>query len=141
MMRFRRLTSEEFASLEQEFIKYLAQQGIPGEEWARRLVVREDVEEHLDGFSEYFFDRATAAIEFLERVDGEEVWHFQFSERSAALIRVRAGADGAAEVLGTGQKTYEPEARGREIFLLLEQGAKPADGSAFEALQSSLNPR
>ena len=141
MMRFRRLTSEEFASLEQEFIKYLAQQGIPGEEWARRLVVQEGVEEHLDGFSEYFFERATAAIEFLERVDGQEVWHFRFSERSATLIRVRTVADGTGEVLGTGQKTYEPEARGREIFLLLEQGAKPSDGASFEALQASLNPR
>lgn len=141
MMRFRRLTSEEFASLDQEFIKYLAQQGIPAEEWARRLVVQEGVEEHLDGFSEYFFDRATAAIEFLERADGEEVWHFQFGERSATLIRTGVQQTGKLEILGTGQKAYEPEARGREIFLLLEQGAKPADGQAFQALQSSLKPR
>ena len=139
MMKYRRLTTDEVDGLKQEFVHYLAQQGIPAEDWARRLVTNEGVEEHLDGFSEYFFDRATAAITFLERQDGDTTWLFSFGEREASLIRLQVDNHGQGQIAGTGQKTFEPEARGREIFLLLEQGAQPSKGEKFEAAQATLN--
>jgi hypothetical protein len=139
-MRYRRLTREEFEALEPEFVRYLASEGIPADEWAQRLASGEGVDAHLDGFSEMYFDRATAEIECLEFNSDKELWLFSFGERKAELVRLEALEDGKARLVGRGSKAYEPEARGREIFLLLEQGARPCSKERFEAVQTS-NPR
>ena len=87
-----------------------------------------------------YFDRATAAIECLEFRSEKELWLFAFGEREAELIRLEESENGKVRIVGTGSKSYEPEARGREIFLLLEQGARPCPKERFEAAQTS-NPR
>ena len=138
-MKYRRLTQEELREVEQEFIQYLAGEGIPSEEWAQMLVLQEGIDDHLDAFSELFFDRATGAIEFLERENEGETWLFRFGETNADLIRLMPNDSGQFRISGTGQQSYEPEARGREIFLLLEQGACPCDGERFLKAQSA-NP-
>lgn len=136
-MRYRRLTREEFEALEPEFVRYLASEGIPADEWAQRLVSGEGVDAHLDGFSEMYFDRATAEIECLEFRSDKELWLFAFGERGAELVRLEESEDRTVRLVGTGSKAYEPEARGREIFLLLEQGARPCSKERFEAVQTS----
>jgi len=138
-MKYRRLTQKELEEVEQEFIQYLAGEGIPSEEWAQMLILQQGIDDHLDAFSELFFDRATSAIEFLERENEGETWLFRFGETAAELIRLMPNGSGQFRISGTGQKSYEPEARGREIFLLLEQGAHPCDGKRFLKAQSA-NP-
>ena len=54
-MRFRRLTEEEFAALEPEFVKFLSSQGIDAVEWQKAKSEKpHKVEYLLDEFSTFF---------------------------------------------------------------------------------------
>ena len=130
--RFRNLTREELEGLELEFARFLASQGMPATEWAR--VSSEEparVEELIGEFSTMFWETTTSRLTYLERQGGGEQWLFKFGEDSAQLIRI--------DPEGTqfrGSKAYEPEARGQEVFLMLEQGAEPVPSERHEELDN-----
>ncbi|MBL6865555.1 MAG: hypothetical protein ISQ97_00495 [Flavobacteriales bacterium] len=138
MKRFRRLTKEELDAVRPEFVRYLASEGIAADDWAKKQVHHpEQVDACLDAFSERFWEGATAAIKYVEHSPSEEdVWVFQFDETSAKLIRC-VRAEGTV-TWSQGGKRFEQEARGHEIFQLLEQGARPCDPERFNAFQTEM---
>ena len=137
-MRYRRLTQEELSGVEAEFIRYLASEGISADDWKLKLDSHPlDVDTRLDAFSEIFWDGATRAIQSVEhRPTDSDLYVFHFGERSADVIHCKK--DNGMAHWSQGAKTYEPEARGREIFLLLEQGAKPCEKERFDAVQEEM---
>ena len=138
MKRLRRLTKEELDAVRPEFVRYLASEGIAADDWAKKQVHHpEQVDACLDAFSERFWEGATAAIKYVEHSPSEEdVWVFQFDETSAKLIRC-VRAEGTV-TWSQGGKRFEQEARGHEIFQLLEQGARPCDPERFNAFQTEM---
>ena len=138
MKRFRRLTKEELDAVRPEFVRYLASEGIAADDWAKKQVHHpEEVDACLDAFSERFWEGATAAIKCVEHAPSEEdVWVFRFDEMSAQLIRCLR-ANGSV-TWSQGGKKFEQEARGQEIFQLLEQGARPCDSERFSAFQKEM---
>ena len=95
-MRYRRLTSEELESVEVEFTKFLASQGLDAAEWQK---VKSDnphkVEQLLDEFSTFFWDSTTSRITYLEKVTKEDRWLFKFGESEAQVLRwqMKPGSD------------------------------------------------
>tara|TARA_Y100000385_G_scaffold286476_1_gene348561 strand:+ start:2401 stop:2835 length:435 start_codon:yes stop_codon:yes gene_type:complete len=132
MKRFRRLTKEELDAVRPEFVRYLASEGIAADDWTKKQANQDpDVVACIDEFSERFWEGATSAIQCLEHTPSKgDVWMFEFHEESAQLIRYTQ--KGTTTTWSEGGKTYEPEARGQEIFQLLEQGAKPCDPERFK---------
>ena len=130
--RFRNLTREELQGLELEFARFLASQGMPATEWAR--VSSEEparVEELIAAFSTVFWETTTSRLTYLERHDGGDTWYFKFGESGAQVLRI--------DPEGTrfqGAKSYAEEARGHEVFLILEQGATPVPSERHDGLDA-----
>ena len=130
--RFRTLTREELEGLELEFARFLASQGMPATEWAR--ISSEEparVKELIEEFSTMFWETTTSRLSYLERHDGGDTWYFKFGETKAHLVRI--------DPEGTrfqGTKPYAEEARGQEVFLILEQGATPVPSERHEELDA-----
>ena len=138
MKRYRRLTVEELEGVRPEFVKFLASEGIAADDWERKLQEdSSDVLACIDAFSETFCDGATGAIECLEHhPSADNLWVFHFAERSAHVIKCQKS--GEALAWSQGGKQFEPEARGQEIFLLLEQGAKPCSSARFKEIHNQM---
>jgi hypothetical protein len=125
-MRFRRLTEEEFTAVEPEFVKFLSSQGLDAAEWQKVKSENPHMVEYLlDEFSTFFWESTTSRITFLERHTDEDRWVFKFSESRAKVFRLIHKKDGGDPDVYRGEKEFPEEARGREIFLLLEQGLLP----------------
>lgn len=134
-MRYRRLTSEELEAVEVEFTKFLASQGLDAAEWQK---VKSDnphkVEYLLDEFSTFFWDSTTSRITYLEKVTKEDRWLFKFGESEAQVLRWQMKPGSDKPEISKGKKEFPQEARGREIFLLLEQGLLPCTPYRHEEL-------
>ena len=130
--RFRNLTREELQGLELEFARFLASQGMPATEWARISSEEpERVEALIAEFSTVFWETTTSRLTYLERHDGGDTWYFKFGETEANLVRI--------DPEGTrfqGTKSYPEEARGQEVFLILEQGATPVSSERHDELDA-----
>ena len=130
--RFRNLTREELQGLELEFARFLASQGMPATEWARISSEEpERVEALIAEFSAVFWETTTSRLTYLERHDGGDTWYFKFGETEAKLVRI--------DPEGTrfqGSKSYPEEARGQEVFLILEQGATPVPSERHDELDA-----
>ena len=134
-MRFRRLSDKELEAVENDFVKFLSSQGLDAPEWQK--VKSEDPEKVnflLDEFSTLFWESSTERITYLERTTEADRWVFQFNESSAKVIRW-VKKDGCENPeLYSGLKEFPQEARGREIFILLEQGLKPCPEERHDEL-------
>lgn len=139
MKRFRLLTKEELDAVRPEFVQYLASEGIAADDWTKKQVERpEDVQDCLESFSQRFWEGATASIQCIEHTPSEgDLWLFQFEETEAKLIRCVRKGD--AVTWSKGGKKFEQEARGQEIFELLEQGAKPCAPERFKTYQTEMD--
>jgi len=135
-MIFRRLTEEEFEALEPEFVKFLSSQGIDAPEWQK---VKSDspnkVEYLLDEFSTFFWESTTSRITYLEKYSDEDRWVFKFDESKAHVLRWLSGNKGTKPEVYKGTKEFPQEARGREIFMLLEQGLLPCTEDRHKELE------
>ena len=78
-----------------------------------------------------FWETTTSRLTYLERHDGGDTWYFKFGEDTAQLLRI--------DPEGTrfqGSKGYAEEARGQEVFLILEQGATPVPSEKHDELDA-----
>ena len=85
-MRFRRLTEEEFAALEPEFVKFLSSQGIDAVEWQKAKSEKpHKVEYLLDEFSTFFWESTTSRITYLEKIADEDRWVLNSTKQQHAF--------------------------------------------------------
>ena len=94
----------------------------------------------LDEFSTFFWESTTSRITYLEKVSADDRWLFKFNESSAEVLRWQKVEGKDKPDISKGQKEFPEEERGREIFLLLEQGLLPCTPDRHEELSKLFEP-
>lgn len=144
-MKYRRLSLEELESMESSFIRFLALQGISGDEWTR--LKSEDqarVNELVDQFSDMVIEQTLQQVTYLELktpqdlrcfhcqadtiimkgllVEGNTAVDFTRNQPPEEMMaQIRAAK--ANIKLYSGEKAYTQN-RELELFALIESGAK-----------------
>lgn len=153
-MTFRRLNTDELAALEQPFIKFLVANTITGADW-EKMKTQEPAraEKMLDIFSDFTFEERLKKVEYIQHQEPREWRLFKCAADRMFLIGLqvdvnsdidfttetdfsRMGADTEGSHIYRAEKAYT-RGREREIFELLEDGCRIADGKMFDVLAAS----
>lgn len=153
-MKYTRLTKEQFAALETEFINFLATQSITGPEWKRLKETQPELaEQELDIFSDLIWEGALNKAEYLQNISPQQLFLFQLEKTQMRLILIKVtdpskdisttegihwlqknmGSDNVE--LFTSAKAYS-EDRNKDVFGLIRQGAEITDGTLFKAFNA-----
>ena len=74
MYKYRRLTIDELEILKEDFVKFLASNGIDSLEWMKLKTENlEEANNHIDLFSDIVIDNALNNIQWLEFFDGKSM--------------------------------------------------------------------
>ena len=156
-MKYRRLTNDELAELEQEFVRFLAANTITADEWERlKEEGPEKVEQLIGLFSDIVFDKTLSKAEYLEHKTPQDLKTFHFQESKVVMngLRVEGPSNldftndvppeqmlgqlklsGARLQLYTAEKPYR-KLREQEMFDMMERGALISrDGALFKVLE------
>ncbi len=152
-MKYRRLTSEELKSLEQEFITFLSSHQITAQEWEEyKATSPEAAEEMINLFSDIVFDKILSDITFLELRDDRGYRVFRFGPKNADMIWIQyenvnpsRDSESIPEnwqdnpdefTIQTATKTYT-EPPNEEKFSLLQAGAEVIkDSDLFDLIDN-----
>lgn len=153
VMKYARLTMEQFIALEDEFIRFLATQSITGPEWEQIKKNKPQVAEaELDVFSDLIWEGVLAKVRFLENTDKQQCFLFSIADNGMELIHIKvkkASKDltvpedlawvcnnlfDSSITVKHGQKKYMTD-KNLEIFRLLQQGAQITEGEYFRAIR------
>ncbi|MEN8787915.1 MAG: DUF6495 family protein [Flavobacteriaceae bacterium] len=89
-MKYIRLTEEQLAELEQEFINFLATQSITAEEWEKLKKEKPQLaEEEIDVFSDLIWEGVLANVAYLENISPQHMHLFKCDEKEMNLISVK----------------------------------------------------
>lgn len=146
---YRRLRREELEELEPQFVRFLAAQSIPGEDWAKMKVTNETRANTLiDQFSNMVFDDVIKRTKFAEQRTERQLLTFRCGDEKLELrglvIEGETSLDlrqeePAEEMMAklklseanlkliSAERVYRPD-RATEVFALLEQQAKISQG-------------
>jgi len=157
-MTYRRLRREELEELEPQFVRFLAAQSIPGEDWAKMKVTDEARANTLiDQFSNMVFDDVIRRTKYAEQrterqlltfkcgdeklelrglvVHGETALDLRKEEPPEEMIAKLKLSDANLKIISA-ERIYRPN-REEEVFALLEQQAKISQGpELFDLLDS-----
>ena len=161
-MTYRRLRRDELEDLERAFVRFLAAQGIPADDWTRIKVA--DVpraDELVDQFSQMVFDDVLTRCAYVEQRGRHQLLVYRTGpdllEVRGLLAAPESGIDfrqnsPPAELLAAAQadpaplrvlraeRAYAPD-RATDLFALLERGARIATTSElFDALDQAGAP-
>lgn len=88
-MKYIRLTKEQLEELHQEFINFLATQGITGEEWTKIKTEKPELaEQELDVFSDLVWDDVLTRAEYLENYLPQQLFLFKLEKEIMHLVVV-----------------------------------------------------
>ena len=157
MIKYSRLTKEQFEELHQEFINFLATQSITGEEWQQ---IKEDkpdaAEEELDIFSDLIWEGVLSKANFLENISPQQLFLFKVEDNAMKLIVVKSKDDAIDITTKEGYKWLQEnfagdevefltatkefsEDRNGDIFTLVKQGANITKGALFTFFDKIVN--
>ena len=154
-MRFRCLNAAELAPLADEFIKFIALNGIDAGSWEKIKQTKPDeAEAFILDFSDMVFLRSLKNIKTIEFRTPARWRVFRFAETQAQMLEVhsidaettdleildlRDIFDGETHygniIFYKLEKNYVAERREDELFALLQSGATIAEDLVFEQLQ------
>jgi Family of unknown function (DUF6495) len=150
-MKYRLLSLEELAALEQDFVRFLASQSIPGSDWEKIKSYQPQRREELLGlFSDLVLERALNNIEYIEFRTPNDLKTFFYDQEMAYLqgvsienpsidftkkVDIQAILKDKKNKIHTYKlsKSYQQE-RNVELFALLQQGALVSDGVLYRVL-------
>lgn len=152
MMKYTRLTKEQFEELHYEFARFLASQQIDVNEWnALKKNKPEVAEQELDIFSDMVWEKSLQKVKFLEKYEKNAVYCFSIKDKSMKMIAIQitnATVDlttkkgilwlqqnfrsDKVEIL-RGEKPFAKE-RNLEIFELIQRGSIISDGQFYKSL-------
>lgn len=159
-LKYRRLTSPELDQLKDDFVKFLASNSIPADDWEK---MKKDENEKaigmIDIFSDMVFDRAISNIKFLELRSEKELRVFKCDTEKVELVGLTVAEENdldftngealkqlaSGEILlenygpkmYTSQKIYQ-ESREQELFKMMDMGCVPAPESLYMGLKSMI---
>lgn len=157
-MKYRRLTNEELAELETEFIRFLVSNTVTGDDWEK--IKKEDpkkAEGLIEIFSDIVFDKTISKIEYLEMKTPKDLKIFQCNKDNIELMGLKI--DGESELdlthdisseemmvklqssdaklqLYSANKKYKNENREQELFQMMQWGSLISDGKLFHLLRT-----
>ncbi|MFK7806358.1 MAG: DUF6495 family protein [Saprospiraceae bacterium] len=157
-MTYRRLTNDELAELETAFIRFLALNGIPADDWVK--IKSEDksrTEELIESFSDVVFHETLTKLEFLDfktkneirtfhcasdkivlrglLIEGETELDFTKNDDPKTMLS-KLQNDNAKMSMYVTEKKYKDNKREAELFKMMESGCLISDGSLFGLLES-----
>ena len=154
IMKYTRLTKEQFEELYQEFINFLATQAIDKAEWDKIKIEKPEVaEQELDVFSDLVWEGVLGRAEYLEHFSKNHIFLFQCFDtyvQSIVLISLVPETDFLTKEglqwlsdnmftetieIKTGKKVFTEE-RNASIFGLIQQGSFLSDGHLFKQIIS-----
>lgn len=149
LMKYRRLTKEQFEELHQEFINFLATQSITADEWQKIKDEKPEIaEQELDVFSDLIWEGVLKKVIYLENISPQQMHLFYLKEKEIKLIAIKIlqpGIDittkegfawfkqnfsGNQVDILTATKGYDME-KNEEKFKLIEKGAVITKGELF----------
>ncbi len=153
MMKYTRLTKEQFEALTDEFSKYLAVNSIDKSTWDDfKAHNQAKVDEHLDLFSDLIWDKVLNQTNYIEHFSKHYIFLFKCFEAHVESIVVRHQTDHidlmttkglqwmienlASEEIEiiVGNKPYEKD-RNLALFELIQQGAILSNGELYNQLK------
>ncbi|TGD58184.1 DUF6495 family protein [Flavobacterium humi] len=148
-MKYKRLTKEQFESLNEEFANFLATQSIDKKEWDEIKANKPEVaEQELDVFSDLIWEGVLNNTQFLEHFSKNHIFLFHTQEKMIQSIVLKSllaeidlmtveGLQWLSDNMFTdnveihlGKKEYEEE-RNTAIFDLITQGSILSDGQLY----------
>jgi hypothetical protein len=153
-MKYQRLSAAELENLKDDFIRFLASQGIDAPLWNSMKKERlEDAEKIIEIYSDLVYDQALSKCEFLEYLTPKEFTCLHFNERQTFVVGVRVsenssidlttshftvdlqkGLDSGEIQLFSASKKHE-KLREQEMFDWITKGAYMADEIWFTQFQ------
>lgn len=157
-MKYRRLTNDELAELENEFVRFLASNTITSDEWVRlKTDTPTKTEELIEVFSDVVFDKILGKVAYMEHRERQDLRLFHcledkmillglrvapnvgidFTQKQTAeemLAKFRKAPQGALKMYRA-EKVYKPN-RSAELFKMLENGCLISEGILFKTLSN-----
>lgn len=153
-MKYRRLTTEELESLEDEFVKFLASNQVTADEWVKlKEADSNKVHDFIELFSDIVLDKVFSNIEYLQHRSRQVIRVFWMQEDKVILTGLQISDPTKdltnplhLQVLGNpeerieGVKVFQTEKaykkpRTEEIFEMIETyGCQPAPQAMFDML-------
>lgn len=157
-MKYRRLTTEELAELETEFIRFLVSNTVTGDDWEK--IKKEDPEKAeglIEIFSDIVFDKTISKIEYLEMKTPKDLKIFRCNKDDIELMGLKiegeSDLDLTADIsseemmiklqssdaklqLYSANKKYKNENREQELFQMMQWGSLISDGKLFHLLRT-----
>ena len=88
-MKYRRLEIDELKSLEDEFVKFLSSNSIPGDDWEKMKQEKPDLANaFIDDFSDIVLDRTLKNIKYLEFRTPNDIKVFHCMEEKMILLGI-----------------------------------------------------
>lgn len=89
-MKYQRLSSAELDNLKEDFIRFIASQGIDAGAWQKmKSENTEGAEEIIDIYSDLVYDQALAKCEYLEHISAKEFKSFQFKDDLSVMYGIK----------------------------------------------------
>ncbi len=155
-MKYRRLSIEELKDLDTAFIRFLAANGIPGDEWTKiKETDPKRTDELLNVFSDTAIHETLTKIEYLQIIQAKEIKTFHclpdqikliglivdgesdidFSKMESPQMMAQQIAASSAQIkLFSAVKAYQPE-REIELFKMMEGGCRITNGEIYSLLK------
>ncbi|MFD2550994.1 DUF6495 family protein [Bizionia sediminis] len=155
-MKYARLTKEQFESLHQEFINFLATQTITAAEWDDIKKNKPEVaEQELDVFSDLVWEGVLNKVAYIEHISPQQMHLFHTNETNMHVIAVKLnnnidlttkeGFNWLRENLMNDQveflqahKTYS-EDKNSDKFQLIQQGGVITKGALYTYFNKLIN--
>jgi cag pathogenicity island protein 24 len=160
-VKYRRLHPEELANLETEFINFLATNSITAEDWTRlKQMSPEQAAQLLDLFSDMVWEKVLTNVSFLQMRTSNELRIIHFGPEKIAMVVIQIAseafnftnpdhitsiAEGTADLMNydpeiyKGKRDYGADKK-MEVFIMMEQGAKPCKEDLWYSVQKMLPP-
>lgn len=145
-MKYRRLSQEELAPLNEEFLKYLLVANITPEQWEElKQNNLEACGKHLDVFSDLVFEKILDDIHFVDRILPKRIEVYHFMSKSILMYALEPKEDdftfdegdlGELDLkrfeLTEGKKIVHEDRKGEVFSIIQLPNAKISDGMLYK---------
>ncbi len=157
MMKYARLTKEQFEELHAEFANFLATQSITADEWSKIKEEQPTVaEQELDVFSDLIWEGVLGKVEYLEHISARQMHLFHLGDDQMKLLGVKVMDEKidltTKEGFGWFKENYHTDAvefvkanksyseeKNIDKFKLIQQGAVITKGALYQWFDQLIN--
>ena len=157
LMKYARLSKEQFEELHQEFINFLATQSVTADEWANLKVNKPELaEQELDVFSDLIWEGVLGKVKYIEHISAQQLYLFYCEEKRIRLIALKLKKEDIDLTTPKGfqwlrenllsddieffnaNKEYSKD-KHQDIFKLIQEGGNITKGELFQYFDKIIN--